>query len=301
MSKELLGTILAVVSAAGFGSMSIFAKLAYQDNVNIPTLLFFRFALSSVFLWLIIKLTGKLKSVERKDLFRLFFIGAILYVAQSGLFFYSVSQIPASIAGLLLYTYPVLVTILSVLLKIEIISWRTVVALCLSSAGLLLVLGSSFEALEIKGSIAVLAAAVVYAFYIVLSSKVLKKVDSVLATAYVTGSAALVYALVSVFSGKFSVFFGFKGGAAILAISFFCTVVAIYGLFAAVSYIGPSKASIISTLEPLITVILAFWVFKETMTIKQSLGGTLIMFSVLVLQCNFKPTIDKKLKTFVEE
>lgn len=115
MSRNLLGTFMALVSAAGFGSMAIFAKIAYQAGLNIQTLLVLRFSLATLILWTILKCTKKKYQVSSKDTISLIILGVLGYGALSGLFFYAVSQIPAAIAGLLLYTYPVLVTILTAL------------------------------------------------------------------------------------------------------------------------------------------------------------------------------------------
>jgi drug/metabolite transporter (DMT)-like permease len=69
--------------------------------------------------------------------------------------------------------------------------------------------------------------------------------------------------------------------AGIVAVS---TVAAIVLFFAGLARVGPSRASIISTVEPLVTVSLAFVVFGERLAAIQLLGGALVLASVVLLQ-----------------
>jgi drug/metabolite transporter (DMT)-like permease len=63
-----------------------------------------------------------------------------------------------------------------------------------------------------------------------------------------------------------------------------CTVTAIVLFFAGLARVGPSRASIISTVEPVVTVTLAFLVFGESLTVTQLAGGALVLASVVLLQ-----------------
>ena len=62
------------------------------------------------------------------------------------------------------------------------------------------------------------------------------------------------------------------------------TVAAISLFFAGLRRVGPTTASILSTVEPLVTVLLAFLVFGETLTGVQLLGGALVLGAVLALR-----------------
>jgi drug/metabolite transporter (DMT)-like permease len=68
--------------------------------------------------------------------------------------------------------------------------------------------------------------------------------------------------------------------AALAAIS---TVAAISLFFAGLRRVGPTTASILATMEPLTTVLLAFLVFGETLGIVQSVGGALVLAAVVTL------------------
>jgi drug/metabolite transporter (DMT)-like permease len=62
------------------------------------------------------------------------------------------------------------------------------------------------------------------------------------------------------------------------------TVAAVGLFFAGLRRVGPTTASILATVEPLVTVLLAFLVFGETLGAAQLAGGALVLAAVLVLQ-----------------
>jgi hypothetical protein len=61
------------------------------------------------------------------------------------------------------------------------------------------------------------------------------------------------------------------------------TVAAISLFFAGLSRVGPTAAAILSTLEPVTTVVLAYFVFGEVLAGVQLLGGALVLGGVVVL------------------
>ena len=61
------------------------------------------------------------------------------------------------------------------------------------------------------------------------------------------------------------------------------TVGAISLFFAGLRRVGPTTAAILATVEPLVTVLLAFIVFGETLGAVQLLGGGLVLLAVLAL------------------
>ena len=66
------------------------------------------------------------------------------------------------------------------------------------------------------------------------------------------------------------------------------TVAAVSLFFAGLQRVGPTTASIVSTAEPVVTVLLAFLVFGELLGPVQLLGGALVLGAVLVL-ASYRP------------
>jgi len=284
VDRNKLGIIITSISAAGFGSMAIFAKIAYAHGSNVTTLLSIRFITAGLLFLLIMKLSKTSWGLNRKQLAYLIALGAAGYGVLSNLFFAGVALIPASVASLLLYTYPTMVCILAYLIGDEKMYPQKVLALLISAVGITLVLGPSFESLEIMGVIYVLSAAVLFAFYFVLSNKVLKEVHWLPSSTIVSLSAAVFFIVGGGITGQIQYSISTVAFLCAMGIALFSTVLAIGGLYAGISMIGPSRAAIVSTLEPIVTVSLAAIIFAEVLSKEQLLGGALIVISIIVLQ-----------------
>src|SRR5215831_6706537 len=165
MILEGVGPALCVVSAVFFGAMPIFGKLAYAAGVSPTALLLVRFSLAAAVLAIILLVRPDLRRMQADSevtsqpghaawsrvgvLVTAFGLGAVGYAAQAGLYFSALQRIDASLLSLILYTYPVLVTVAAVVLGRErLTAWRGV-ALVSACAGILLVLagrgGVSFD------------------------------------------------------------------------------------------------------------------------------------------------------------
>src|SRR3954451_10311825 len=135
------GIGLVLVSALAFGTMAIFAKLAYERGANTATLLTLRFALAGAVLWVIVALRGDVRRrLDRRTVMAGGCLGFFGYSLQAGGYFAALQHMDASLTALLLYTYPAMVYIGAVLLGREAGSAVKVGALFLAAIGLALVL-----------------------------------------------------------------------------------------------------------------------------------------------------------------
>ena len=92
------GTLLCVGSAAGFGAMAVFGKLAYDNGATVGTLLAVRFALAAALFWALVFADGSvrdLRSLARRDIALALALGAFGYAAQAGCFFAALDRIDA--------------------------------------------------------------------------------------------------------------------------------------------------------------------------------------------------------------
>lgn len=284
MSETYKGTLQVLASAAGFGTLAIFIKFAYAAGGNTVSILGFRFLAAALFFWSIIHWRKLSFDVTRRDVIRVCLLGGIGYGAMSALFASTVEVVPAALAGMLLYTYPAQVSILSFLLGDEQFTWRKGFALALCFCGLWLVLDASFANVGIKGLVLGISSAFVYSAYIVLGNRLIRHVDPLLTTTLVCSSTAVLFLLAGAVSGNLMIHLPAVGWGAIAGMALFATVVAILGFFAGMKAIGATNASIISTVEPVITVILSAILLAESITLTQAFGGALILAGVIVLQ-----------------
>jgi len=283
------GTVLCLASAAAFGAMGIFGKLAYEEGASLGTLLVSRFTIAAALLWVILACSGGLRGLRtlpRRDLGIALALGAIGYCVQTGAYFAALERIDASLLGLLVYTFPVIVTVAAIALGRETASRRTAVSLVLASAGLVLVLaGAATGGVDAVGAALGLAAAVVYSVYILSSEGLAVRLGPLVLSALVCTGATTTLTLAGLAGGGLAPGDVTGTGWAWLAcLAVVSTVGAISLFFAGLRRVGPSAASILSTIEPVVTVVLAFVVFGESLGTVQLVGGALVLAAVVAMR-----------------
>ena len=285
------GALLCLASAAAFGAMGIFGKLAYEEGATLGTLLATRFLLAAALFWAflaLVKGTSPLRAFTRRDLGIALALGAVGYGAQSGGYFAALERVDASLLALLLYTFPVIVTVAAIALGRERASRRTAGALVLASVGLVLVLAGAAGAIDPLGALLGLGAAVVYSAYILSSQGIAGRVGPLALSTVVCSGAAVTMTLAGLARGDLepgSV--SVEGFVWLSGIAVVSTVGAIALFFAGLRRVGPSAASILSTLEPVVTVALAFVVFGEALGAAQLAGGALVLSAVVTLRAGW--------------
>jgi drug/metabolite transporter (DMT)-like permease len=283
------GTLLCLGSGAAFGAMAVFGKLAYDEGVTVGTLLSVRFVLAAALFWLLVVATGAAREVRAlggRGAGAGLALGACGYSIQAGCYFAALERIDASLLSLLLYTFPAMVAAAAVALGRERIDRRRLAALSLASAGLALVVaGAGTGALDPLGAALGLAAAVVYSTYILVSDGVTGRMRPLVLSALVCTGAAAPLAAASALLGELrpAEVTG-AGWGWLICLAGVSTVAAIGLFFAGLERVGPTTASILATVEPLVTVLLAFVVFGETLGPVQLAGGALVLAAVLVLR-----------------
>ena len=283
------GTLLCLASAAAFGAMGIFGKLAYDDGATVSTLLAVRFVLAAVLFWLFMAYSGRagaMRALPRRDVAIALALGAVGYSAQAGAYFAALDRIDASLLALLVYTYPTIVTVAAIALGRERANARTAGALVLASTGLVLVLaGAGGADLDPIGTALGLAAAVVYSVYILASEDIAARLGPLALSTLVCTGAATTLTLAGLALGELNLGSVNAAGLGWLAaLAVVSTVGAIGLFFAGLQRVGSTAASILSTLEPVVTVALAYLVFGESLGTAPLAGGALVVIAVVVVR-----------------
>ena len=279
------GPLMCIASAAAFGAMGVFGKLAYGEGATVGTLLAVRFALAALLFWALLAGRGALRALPRRDVALGLGLGAGGYALQAGCYFTALERIDASLLSLLLYTFPAIVAVAAVALGRERLDARKVAALTLASGGLVLVVaGAGAGALDPLGAGLGLAAALVYSAYILVSGSIAERVPTrAFSTLVCSGAAVTLTAGCALLGDLRPADVSVAGWGWLAGLSLISTVAAVSLLFAGIARVGPTVASILSTVEPVVTVLLAFLVFGEVLSAEQLLGGMLVLGGVLVL------------------
>ena len=274
------GFVLIIVSAAAFGAMPVFAQFAYQDGFNVASLLFYRFFLAFLVM-LPVALVRKEQFPRGRDLAILMLMGGCGYVGQSFCYFTALTLIPAALVAILLYLYPVIVTLLSVFFLREKLTRQKLAALGLAVCGTFLVVGFK-PGTDIKGILLGIGAALVYSVYILTGARVMRRNEVFPASVVIIGSAAAFYFFYSLKQGFCIPSNAFTWGN-LLAISLVSTFLAIYTFFAGVKQAGAVNASLLSTFEPVTTVFLFLIIFHQPVGAWQAVGTLLVLGSAVLV------------------
>ncbi|MGX7828179.1 DMT family transporter [Actinokineospora sp. 24-640] len=298
-----MGPALCLLSAACFGAMAIFGKLAYAAGVSPSALLLVRFGLAAVLLTMLLlprpgprrhpTSPGRAMSPARRApglLVLALGLGALGYATQASLYFSALELMDASLLSLVFYTYPVLVTLTAALTGRDRLTPGRCVALVATCCGTLLVLvgtgGMQFHPL---GAILAFGSALTYTVYILVADTVVHRMPPVALSALVMAGATFALAARAAVTGGIDLGFGPRGWFWLVCIAVVSTVLAMLTFFAGLQRTGPSTTAILSTFEPVVTTVLATVALGEFLTPVQLAGGLLILSSVAVVQVRRTP------------
>lgn len=279
-SRTASGIVYISLSALGFGSMAVFARHAYAAGVDTPTLLLLRFSIAGAIMWAVFAFR-RCALPARRPLLVLAGMGALGYAGQAFSFFTALTLGSAGLAALLLYTYPALVALLSRVVLRHPLSPLQLFAIAMALAGSALTIGRAPDGTAL-GVFFGLLAAFIYAGYILTGSRLPADVTPTASTAVVITAAAAVYGAVALFRGV-RLPEGASGWLAIVAIAVVSTAAAIAFFLEGLERLGPVRASVYSTLEPVFTLVLASVFLGERLSAVRLAGGALILGAVIVL------------------
>ena len=275
-----VGITLVLASAICFGTLPIFARIAYDSGADTSTVLLLRFSAAAAIMWAVLRARGA--ALPRgKGLAMLVGMGGIGYAGQAFSYFTAVDLGSAGLAALLLYLYPAVVAILSRVVFRHPLSLLQALAIGMALVGSLLTIGRAGDGTPLGALFGVLAA-LIYSVYILTGARLPAGITATASTTVVTSSAAVVFAGVVLARGAHLPQTALGWGA-VLGIALVCTVLAVALFLAGLERLGPVRASVYSTLEPATTLILAATLLGEQVTWLRAAGAALILAAVVLL------------------
>jgi drug/metabolite transporter (DMT)-like permease len=277
--QRLSGILLVALSAAAFGTLAIFGRYAYANAMDAASIMFLRFSLAAL-LMLALLIIRREPIPRGSALIRLIGMGAVGYVGQSFCYLTALKYASSGLVALLLYLYPAFVAVLSTLLLHERINGVKGLALGLALVGTAFTAGP--EGGEAAGILLAIAAAGIYSVYIIVGAQVVKQVSAVQSSAVIFASAGAASGVLMLVSGPQLPATGL-GWLTIAAMVIIATVLPVAAFLAGIKRIGATNAAMLSTLEPVVTVLLALVLLDEKLKPLSLLGGGLILAAVLLL------------------
>lgn len=292
-----LGIFFAIAGTALFSLKSIFIKLAFEEGIDATTLLTLRMLIAFPFYLLIFVYAIKTRPekaalLTKKEALAIIGLGFLGYYLASYLDFEGLSYISAQLERLTLFTYPIMVAILSWFFFKEKITIKVFSSLLVSYIGVSFLffnespsgIGSN-EAQTTVGTLLVALAALSFATYVIFSKAYIALLGSLIFTS-VAMSSSLLFILIQFFAthelADLNVSPRLWGLSLLLAI--FSTLIPSFFTSEAINRIGATRTSIMGTLGPVITIILAVNILGEPFGWAQIVGLLLVLLGVSLLR-----------------
>jgi drug/metabolite transporter (DMT)-like permease len=287
-----LGMGMVMLAALGFASKGILIKLAYalDQEIDAISLMAIRMLIALPF-FLVVALHSSRSDKHTRmtwlDVLAILALGFLGYYLSSLLDFSGLAYISASLERMILYLYPTLVVILAALISRRRIRPYEQAALLIAYLGMLLMFitdRSGINADIIKGGGLVFAAALSFAIFMVASHGVINRVGSLRFTSW-SMTVATLFTLTHYTVQHGMQLFNMTSAFYLigLTMAIFCTVLPAYMMNAGIQRIGASRTALVSAVGPVMTLILAYFVLGETLTLLQLAGITLIIGSIYIV------------------
>ncbi|WP_431160206.1 DMT family transporter [Flagellimonas beolgyonensis] len=295
MSNKSLGIIYGILGVVLFSSKAVMVKLAYEYEVETLDLLLFRMLFSLPFYLFILFLFRKKKpSVEitLKDYAWLFLFGFVGYYLASYFDFLGLNYIKAGLERIILFVYPTIVVFLSWLFFKQKITKVQAIAIMITYIGVVITFWSELDINGngvLIGGFLVLLSAITYASYLVGSGWLIPKFGVLRFTSYAMVVSTCCIGVHYLISGNFGLWeypaavYGYGVAMAILA-----TLIPSFLVSAAIERLGASNFSILGSLGPVSTILLAFVFLDEKLTYWQLFGMLVVIFGVTYLSIRRK-------------
>ncbi|MBP2654352.1 MAG: hypothetical protein H6Q73_1921 [Firmicutes bacterium] len=281
------GYILVIIAAAIFGASSIIAKYVYFTGLSPVPVLIMQGLLAMVIAWGWVIVSGKWVAIPKSLIFSLMTQGIIGSFLTTVLFYSALGSMSASLVTLLFFTYPAFVLIYNVLLNGHQVTRAEKVALVMASVGLVFCVDLpkiGLGEVDVWAAMMAVGAAITNAYLIINGEKLLEKISLPVVTAW-TQTISLVMLLV-IYQPLWLVSISLSWyQVGLLAAGGIMNLLPLMIYLAGIRRVGAGIASIVSTAEIPFTLILAWVLLGETLNGMQTVGGLLIMLSVVILYC----------------
>ena len=294
--RERQGYLWILLAAAGFSVMPTMVKSVYlQSSLQAMDIAIWRFVLAAPVMWALVWLTrrgtsaGKTSDAPARAML---LVGLVISAAVLMAFF-ALERLPASTYIVLFFSYPAMVVIMSSLLgeKIPPVAW---LALALALTGIALTVpdfNAEGGADGLGVALALINAAIVAVYYLLTKRALHGVADVSGASAWMMLGSLLVFLLLILLRGLMlppnPVTLLLLLGIALLG-----TVLPVFAVNLAIQRIGAAQTSLVSTVEPIMSMIVSMLILGEVIFAVQWLGAALIVGSVIILQLRPRNRID---------
>lgn len=271
------GFVYVILSAVMFGTMPLMAKAIYAQGVNSMTLVLLRNCLSLPFLVIAALASGKSLKMSPKDIPSVSCISLVGCCLTPLLLFNSYQYMDTGVATVFHFIYPGIVVLIEFLFFRKKIKGATILSIILCLVGVCLFYTPG-KPISTKGSIYAFASGVTYATYVVLLANFKRKeLSGWVLSFYISLICSVVLLGVCLLTGELMLPASLKGWGLSVLFAIAINVGAVVLFQNGTRIVGGEKASILSTFEPITSVVVGMLVFNEVMGLGTIIGTVLVI------------------------
>ncbi len=283
MAKRSLGIAAILVSAVYFGFIPLFVKIAYANGATTMTAAFFRFAGTVPFLWFYLRLKGTDIRVNLSELRRIALVSVFGYCGTAALLFTSYNYISSGVATTVHFLYPAVTVFAAVFIYKKRLSSIKLICMLLCIIGIVMFhdggLGKS-----LTGIILSAGSALTYGFYtIYLGNNEIGEMNSLKLLFHMSWIGAVMMFVLGALTGNIDFSFNPISWGVMISVSVLTTFIGAFGYQTGVRYVGSENAAMLSTFEPITSIVVGVLIYGEPFNAKTAAGCAAIIISTLLI------------------
>ena len=297
MTKALLGYTAVVASALCFGTAAIIVKKAYILGLSPWQVMLLQYLIASCLLLLLGAIFYReMFRISTKQVFSLSLQGLFGFSTWA-CFYLALQHISAAQSAILLFTYPIIVTLGTVVFFHERIKFIYLLVLGMTVLGTTLASGLTWQDIDSVKGLGIfwgLGAALSYALFNIYGQYILNDIRPWTVTFYVQVLSTFLLVIIRLPEVINLGSTQFKELIITFLLATVCTIIPSYLLLIGIKYVGARKTSIISTFELPTTIFLAYLILGEQIFGLQIIGGLLIFISIIILILSHESGVTKR-------
>ena len=283
MSKRTLGVMATIVSAVFFGLVPLFVTTIKAGGGNALSCAFYRFCFSLPALYLMIRREKMSLAITGRQLVKIAIVTVFGYGGTAILLFTSYNYIPTGMTTTIHFVYPVFTILGCIIFFKEKIIPRKIFCVVLSMAGILLFYNGDGGG-NILGMGLAFLSGITYAFYIVFLGKTdLQEIPTFKLIFHMNWVAAVMFFAAAVAAGEFTLNLTVKAWIVAWIFATCTSLIAVYGFQLGVKYIGSENSAILSTFEPITSMLVGIVLYNENFSLRGIAGAVCILISTIIV------------------
>ncbi len=290
-SRGVMGIVnknLMIIATLFFSGAFIAGKFSVAE-FPVCSLTFFRFLIAAVVLFFILRIKGVDLRLEKRDIPRIVLLSLLGMVGYHVFFFTALKHTSSVNTSLIAAMNPIMTTIMASIFLKEKFPKKAIGGILISFTGVaLIVTNGSLDVIRSMsfniGDIYMLMAILSFSIYFIVLKGIVGRVDPMKLTFYVFFFCAVMLVPMVIYENPMEYLPNTtsKGWGSLIYMSIFASVVAYLIQQISVKRIGPAKTSLYVNLVPLFSMVMAYFILGEVITLPKIFAGAMIISGVLI-------------------